>query len=223
METEKAGTPQETGQSSQKLSETISKAEHQAALNKLSNQLAENGRVIASLTSERDSLKTASARLAEAEAALEARELELDEQGKDDPDRQATLKARRDAEAKLKVAQAKETEADKKFSEREVRALKMERDDLIGEISDSYITPDGEETNPGDLIRAAERLGINKPDRETLVAIAEEKGWKLKTEPSGDGEVSAPLVSGKTFGGRESLEGKSTDELFRMAYSTEKK
>lgn len=197
METQlQAGELPTTGQTSQE-KESYTKQEYQAAIIKTkSDVLAEAGRTIASLTSERDSLKSASAELEEAKQALE----EINEQLKDNPDGIALVAALKKAIAREKVAVAKDTEATDRLAKAQVIEDMEKRDTLIIELAEKYMTAAGEDVDPVAFHKAANRFDITKPDQAKLEAIAEEKGWKLKIEPA-TSESGEPLVSGKTSGG----------------------
>lgn len=195
-----------TGQSSQVVikEKMIPEREHLAALNKMSDKLGESGRTIASLTSERDSLKAAAAELVDAKEEVASLTKQLDEMSKDDPDRQLILKMTRDAEAALKAANAKNTDANKRFGERELRQEKYDRDDMIIKIANAYMTATGEDTSSADLITAAEEIGIVKADRVPLERLAKLAGWKVRTEAQKPPEIP-PADSGRNNGGADDL------------------
>ncbi len=171
------------------------------------------------VTVERDTLKgqlgEVGTEIETAKQSIEDLNTQIEELSKDDPDKIELVKLRREAKAKLATLTARETT----LSDREAKAQKFERDQLVFEIAATYITASGEDADPDSLRAAADRFKIN--DRAGLEALAEEKGWKLKTE-SGTPDVNAP-DSGKTSGGAMDLNSLSDDDLFRIAYSKKKK
>ncbi len=150
---------------------------------------------------ERDDLKgKLSTEIAAKQTEIDNLTAEIDELAKDDPDKTDLVKLRREAKVKLATLAAKEAEANTKFRDREAKVQKFERDQMIFEIADTYTTADGKDTDPDSLMKASDRLKVS--DRDGIVALAEEKGWKLKAATKEPEVEVAHLDSGHTSGGR---------------------
>ncbi len=173
------------------------------------------------VTQERDALKNQIAQketeIASVKEQIESLTAEIDDLSKDDLDKTELVKLRREAKAKLATQIAQDTELRK----REVAVQKFERDRLIFEIATTYTTASGEDADPDALVKAADKFKVS--DRAGLESLAEEKGWKLKTntEPATT-EPSAP-DSGRSSGGGDDLSKLSPREKIEYGLKHPKK
>lgn len=204
---QKGTTSQEGGETTQ-THKTYSQQEVDVISAAVGKKLKEQ---LVQMTTERDTLKTqaeaTSAEVAQTKADIEALNEEIGELSKDDPDKIELVKLRNTARARLKAIEAKESE----LSVRETVIQKLERDQLVYQVADEFVTGSGKDVDFDSFMAAANRFKVN--DREGLVALAEEKGFKPKPE-----EDNTPPDSGKNKGGDTDLSHLSGEELLRVGF-----
>ncbi len=172
------------------------------------------------VTTERDTLKgqldKVNTEITATQTNIEDLNKQIEELSQDDPDKTDLVKLRKEAKLKLASLTAREL----MLTERETKVQKFERDQLVFDVAENYVTASGEDADADSLRTAAERWKVT--DRAGLEALAEEKGWKLKsaTTPN-EPEPSAP-DSGRNSGGGIDLNTRTPKELLNMAYSKKK-
>jgi DNA gyrase/topoisomerase IV subunit A len=173
---------------------------------------SEMGRTLKEVEKERDSLKT-KLETKENELSVIGTEIEdlqkkLDDMSSDDPARfdvVKELKAAREERKQLRTEKATlKTEKDT-LEEDKKEVAKWKRDQLVFTVADEYVTADGEAVDFNSFMTAADKFELSS--RETLTALAETLGFKLKTQPGTEQPKAPKPYSGKTDGGfSESLE-----------------
>ena len=166
------------------------------------------------VTAERDTLRgqlaTITEEITEAKASIEDLTKQIDVEAGEDPERKGLIKLRKDKEAELKALKVERAAVAETAKEN----IKFKRDQLVYAVADEY------GTDYDRFMANADRLKAN--DRESLVAVAETMGLKLKVEVESEIEPHIP-ASGKTSGGGIDLDALSPREKIEKGLEQKKK
>jgi len=168
------------------------------------------------ITTERDTFKsqleTLTSEITEAKESITSLTKDIEVMSEDDPDKDKVVKLRKEWEGRLGTLKAREA----KVADSETEVANWKRDQLVFTVADEFTTAEGERVDFDSFKNAADKFRLS--GRDELEALAEEKGFKRKSEIPED-PPPGRLYSGKTDGGGGSLEGLSRKELYEKAYS----
>jgi len=195
------------GGAEQKPEKTYRQSEVDALLGKAGQKLKADNE---SLTTERNTYKSQieslTSEITEAKESIASLTKDIETMSADDPDKHALLKLRKEREAELKTLKAEKAEIEPVKAE----MAKWKRDQLVYSVADEFVMTDGKSVDFDSFMASADKFKLK--DREELEALAEEKGFKKKSEIPP--EVPVKPYSGVTDGG-----GTKTDSQIIREYA----
>ena len=167
------------------------------------------------VTTERNTLKselgTLTAEITEAKDKITSLTKDIEAMSEDDPDKHGLVQRRKELEAELKSAKAERTAiAD---SKKEVD--KWKRDQRVYSVADEFVTADGLEIDKDSFMKSADKFKLT--ELEELEALAEDKGFKRKSETPEVEPATLKPYSGITEGGRFDVSKLSAREKVQYA------
>lgn len=175
--------------------------------------------VVAERDSYKSQVETLQKQISESKQSIASLTEDIDAMSKDDPDKIALVKRRRELESEL--SNLKLEKAELATSRNEV--MQWKRDQLVYSVADEFVTATGESVDFDFFKNAADKFKLS--GREELETLAETMGLKPKGEVEKPEEPKIPPpkgYSGVTAGGAIDLNSLTPKEKIRMGYSKSK-